>query len=101
MKDEGWPIPEWPRNTILKITINGEEPMLSTHDYVGGLNETQTKACEMIRAKFKELEALLKTLPDHGSKTASDRFIAISKTKLEEASMYAIKAVAFEGKEVG
>lgn len=73
---------------------------MSTHDYVSDVNEDQKTRCEKTRALFKELEAFVQSQPDNGKRTFSDRCLSIAKTKLEEASMYVIKAIVFEGKEV-
>lgn len=73
---------------------------MSTHDYVGDITPWQKERCEQSRNLFKALEAFIQSQPENGKRTFSDRCLSITKTKLEEASMYAIKAIVFEGKEV-
>jgi len=75
--------------------------MISTHDYVSDITDEQKYSCEIARNLFKEVEKLIKALPCHGKRSFSDRCTAIAETHLEIACMYTIKAIAFDGKEVG
>jgi len=72
----------------------------TTFDYIGGFNDEQAAQAEAIRAKCKELNALLTSFPYSGTRSFSDRCLSIAHTRLEEVCMWAIKSICFDGKEV-
>lgn len=79
----------------------GEEiKTYTTFDYVSNFTPDQCATAEAIREKFKELNAMIYNFPFAGSKSFSDRCLSIAHTRLEEACMWAIKAMCFDGKEV-
>ncbi len=77
-----------------------EPTIFSTHEYIGSMDEEQQKRCADLRGVFMELENIIRHQKERGLRTFSDRCLSIALSKLEEASMYTIKAVVFEGKNV-
>jgi len=74
---------------------------ISTHDYVGPLSDLGQTECNEARAMFKKLESFVIECAESETNTAfQKRCFAIVRTKLEEACMFLIKGIAFEGKDV-
>lgn len=73
---------------------------MSTHDYIGKLTPEMQDTCDATREYFRIIENFILALPGIGSRSFSDRCYSLARTKLEEACMFAIKGIVFEGKEV-
>jgi len=67
-------------------------------DYIGGFEDGTTEKMSALRAKFIELDNELRLLSDINShqSPALGRTIALSRTHLETASMYAIKSLCLK-----
>jgi hypothetical protein len=81
--------------------------MTSTFDYIGSgrLSEAQIKRMEAVRGAFKTLECeLFGCQPENGEgcvgRLTTSRMTSLVRTKLDEACMWAIKSICFEGIEV-
>lgn len=77
-----------------------DEKVYSAHDYIGAVSAEQQARCEEARALFRMVEDFLLRSPAYGSRTYSDRCLAVAKTQLEHACHHTIKSIVFEGKQV-
>lgn len=73
---------------------------LSRFSYVQNLTETQQAQLADVEMLSKHFDRFLCQLPSAGSRTFSDRCIAMARTHLEDVCTNAKKAICFEGKEV-